>query len=205
MITGVKVAVVEDHESMRNALERLLDASSFDVAGFASADEFLRAADCAAFDCAVVDVHLPRKSGLQLQTEMRHSAPFTSLIFITGHADLALGVRAMREGAIDFLEKPVNDQALIEAIRRGALRSHYQGPLEQAGGRRTRHNRTNHLGASRARNGKDGRRIAGRPRQDGRGAGNSPAGLIPRDFARVLAGWGQGPSFVLAAMRGIGG
>ncbi len=126
MITGVKVAVVEDHESMRNALERLLDASSFDVAGFASADEFLRAADCAAFDCAVVDVHLPRKSGLQLQTEMRHSAPFTSLIFITGHADLALGVRAMREGAIDFLEKPVNDQALIEAIRRGALRSREQ-------------------------------------------------------------------------------
>src|SRR5581483_7421052 len=123
MVARVKVAVIEDHQSMRNALERLLRASSFETACFASADDFLRAADCSAFDCAVVDVHLPGKSGLQLQTEMRRKAPFTSLIFITGHADLALGVRAMREGAIDFLEKPVNDQTLIEAIHRGAVRS----------------------------------------------------------------------------------
>ncbi len=120
MTPHIKVAVVEDHESVRNALERLLGAAGLQVAAYASGDEFLRSGPCSSFDCVIVDVHLPRKDGLQLQKEMKQIAPFASLIFITGHGDLSVGMQAMRQGAIDFLEKPVDDEALLEAIGRGA-------------------------------------------------------------------------------------
>jgi len=120
----VVLAVVEDDDSMRTALERLLGAAGFTVASYPAADEMLRAGNCAQFDCVIIDVHLPRKDGLQLQQELKRVAPFTSLVFITGHGDLSIGMHAMRQGAVDFLEKPVDDEALLNAIRRGAARSH---------------------------------------------------------------------------------
>ena len=116
----LKVAIIEDDQSMRNALARLLSAAGIDATSHASADEFVREEDCARFDCLVVDVHLPRMNGLQLQAELKRRAPFTSLIFITGRGDLSVGMHAMRQGAIDFLEKPVDEDALLAAIRRGA-------------------------------------------------------------------------------------
>ncbi len=120
----VVLAVVEDDDSMRTALERLLGAAGFTVASYATADELLRAENRAHFDCVIIDVHLPRKDGLQLQQELKRVAPFTSLVFITGHGNLSIGMHAMRQGAVDFLEKPVDDEALLNAIRRGAARSH---------------------------------------------------------------------------------
>jgi two-component system response regulator FixJ len=120
MTSDIKVAVIEDHDSMRNALERLLGSCGLTVDTHASADDFLLVGNCASFDCLVVDVHLPRKDGLQLQREMKRIAPFTSLIFITGHSDLSVGMQAMRQGAVDFLEKPLDDKALLDAIERGA-------------------------------------------------------------------------------------
>jgi two-component system response regulator FixJ len=130
MNSDIRVAVVEDHESMRIALERLLDSAGLCVTGFGSADEFLRGPECALFDCAVVDVHLPRKNGLELQAELKHHAPFSSLIFVTGHGSLSVGIRAMREGAIDFLEKPIDDQRLLDAVQRGADLSRRQRAAE---------------------------------------------------------------------------
>lgn len=126
MSSDVTVAVVEDHQSMRTALERLLQAAGVEAVGYESADDFLREGNCTRFDCLIVDVHLPRKDGLQLQRELKQIAPFASLIFITGHGDLSVGMHAMRQGAIDFLEKPVDEEALLTAIRRGAEQSRKQ-------------------------------------------------------------------------------
>ena len=68
----------------------------------------------------VADIFLPRMSGLQLQEELNRTVPYASIVFITGHGDLSLGMRAMKRGAVDFLEKPVDDQALLSSIARGA-------------------------------------------------------------------------------------
>jgi FixJ family two-component response regulator len=118
----IKVGVIEDDGSVRRALERLLASAGFSVAGYGSAEDFLAAPDCRALDCIVADVQLPRINGLQLQTELKRIAPAAALVFITGHGDLSVGMRAMKEGAVDFLEKPVDDKALIGAIRTGAER-----------------------------------------------------------------------------------
>src|SRR6185437_11808694 len=76
--------------------------------------------DASAFDCIVVDISLPKMNGLQLQEEINRTVPFASIVFITGHSDLSLGVHAMRKGAVDFLEKPIDDETLLSSIARGA-------------------------------------------------------------------------------------
>ena len=122
----IKVAVVEDDVSTRRAFERLIAAAGFQAAGFATAEDFLRAPDRDGVDCIVADVQLPRIDGLQLQDTLKQLAPHAALVFVTGHGDLALGMRAMREGAVDFLQKPVDDEALLDAIRNGAQRCRRQ-------------------------------------------------------------------------------
>jgi FixJ family two-component response regulator len=116
----VKVAVVEDDERLRQALVFQLGSASFQVAPYSSAEEFLNVPDASAFDCIVADLILPRMNGLQLQEELNRLVPFASIVFITGHGDLSLGMQAMREGAVDFLEKPVDEEALLTSITRGA-------------------------------------------------------------------------------------
>jgi FixJ family two-component response regulator len=115
-----KVAVIEDDESMRRALMRQLGSAGFYVVGFGCAADFLHSLDHLLVDCVVADVQLPMMDGLQLQEELKRVLPDGSIVFITGHGDLAVGVHAMREGAVDFLEKPVDDEVLLESIRRGA-------------------------------------------------------------------------------------
>jgi two-component system, LuxR family, response regulator FixJ len=80
----------------------------------------VRAPDHRMVDCVVADVHLPMMDGLQLQAEIKRVAPHVSMVFITGHGDLSVGMAAMKEGAVDFLEKPVDDEVLLESVRRGA-------------------------------------------------------------------------------------
>jgi two-component system, LuxR family, response regulator FixJ len=118
--SALRVAVVEDDESLRQALVFQLGTAGFEVTGLSSAEEFLKVFDAGVFDCVVVDNFLPRMNGLQLQAELHRTVPFASIVFISGHGDLSLGMQAMREGAVDFLEKPINDQALLRAIIRGA-------------------------------------------------------------------------------------
>src|SRR5713101_1346085 len=116
----VRVAIIEDEESVRNALVFQLSTAGFEVVAYSSAEELLESADAKDFDCVVADIYLPRMNGLQLQDELNRTIPYASIVFITGHGDLSLGMHAMRQGAVDFLEKPVDDQALLSSIARGA-------------------------------------------------------------------------------------
>jgi two-component system, LuxR family, response regulator FixJ len=116
----VRVAVIEDDERLRRALVFQLDCVGFQVVAHSSAEEFLKVPDTSAFDCIIVDNFLPRMNGLQLQAELHRSVPFASIVFISGHGDLSLGMHAMRNGAVDFLEKPLDEEALVNSIIRGA-------------------------------------------------------------------------------------
>lgn len=115
----IRVAIVEDDERVRQALVFQLSTAGLEVVPYAAAEEFLEAADAYKFDCIVADIFLPKMNGLQLQQEFSRIFPYASIIFITGHGDLSLGMHAMRNGAVDFLEKPVEDQALLNSIARG--------------------------------------------------------------------------------------
>src|ERR1700675_697192 len=117
---NIKVAIIEDEESVRNALVFQLRTAGFAVVAYSSAEELLESADAKDFDCVVADIYLPRMNGLQLQEELSRTIPYASIVFITGHGDLSLGMHAMRQGAVDFLEKPLDDRALLNSINRGA-------------------------------------------------------------------------------------
>jgi two-component system, LuxR family, response regulator FixJ len=117
---AIRVALVEDDERLRQALVFQLDAAGFQVAPHSSAEEFLNVTDASAFDCIVVDNFLPRMNGLQLQAKLYRTVPFASIVFISGNSDLSLGMHAMRKGAVDFLEKPLDEEALVSSIVRGA-------------------------------------------------------------------------------------
>lgn len=117
---AIRVALVEDDERLRQALVFQLDTAGFQGAPYSSAEEFLKVSDASAFDCVVVDNFLPRMNGLQLQAALCRTVPFASIVFISGHGDLSLGMHAMRKGAVDFLEKPLDEEALVSSIIRGA-------------------------------------------------------------------------------------
>lgn len=108
------VFVVDDDEGIRRALTLLLHSVGLKVECFASTDEFIEAYDPNAPGCLLLDIRLPSISGLALQEQLRSMHSILPVIFITAHADVPLAVRAMHAGAFDFLEKPFNDQELID-------------------------------------------------------------------------------------------
>ena len=111
------VFVVDDDPSMREALADLIASVGLSVEAFKSAPEFLERRRPDAPACLVLDVRLPGLSGLDLQRELlRIEAPIP-IIFITGHGDIPMSVRAMKEGAVEFLPKPFRDQDLLDAIQ----------------------------------------------------------------------------------------
>jgi FixJ family two-component response regulator len=110
------VFVVDDDPSMRRALESLLRSVGHDVRLFASAPEFMQAARSDAPGCLVLDVRLPGISGLAFQQELSRAGVALPIIFITGHGDVPMTVRAMKAGAAEFLTKPFDDQVLLDAI-----------------------------------------------------------------------------------------
>jgi FixJ family two-component response regulator len=116
----IRVAIVEDDERVRQAIAFQLRTAGFEIAVYFTAEELLETDDTKEFDCVVADIYLPKMNGLQLQEELNRTVPSMSIVFITGYGDLSLGMHAMRKGAIDFLEKPVDDQALLSSIARGA-------------------------------------------------------------------------------------
>jgi FixJ family two-component response regulator len=116
----MRVALIEDEESVRQALAFQLRTAGFEVAAYPSAEELLEASDGKEFDCVVADIYLPKMNGLQLQEELNRTIAHASIVFITGHGDLSLGMHAMRNGAVDFLEKPIDDQALLNSVARGS-------------------------------------------------------------------------------------
>jgi FixJ family two-component response regulator len=113
------VYVVDDDPSVREALEDLFGSVGLEVQLFASTREFLRSKRPDAPGCLVLDIRLPGLSGLDFQREMASFNISLPVIFITGHGDIPMSVRAMKAGAIEFLTKPFRDQDLLDAIQQG--------------------------------------------------------------------------------------
>ena len=110
------VIVVDDDPSIRKAIDRLLRSVSLRVELFESAQEFLQSNRRDAPSCIVLDVRLPGQSGLNLQRDLAAAHMHVPVIFITGHGDIPMSVRAMKAGAVEFLTKPFHDQDLLDAI-----------------------------------------------------------------------------------------
>jgi len=111
------VYVVDDEPLVRAAIQRLLRSAGFEVQAFASAQQFLDVIRPDAAGCLVLDVRLPDASGLNLQQTLTAAAIELPIIFITGHGDIPMSVRAMKAGAVEFLTKPFKDQDLLDALR----------------------------------------------------------------------------------------
>ncbi len=111
------VFVVDDDLSVREALSSLIRSVGFHVQTFSSAVEFLQQPRPAGVSCLVLDVRMPGLSGLDLQGEFAKSGDPIPIIFITGHGDIPMAVRAIKAGAVEFLAKPFRDDDLLEAIR----------------------------------------------------------------------------------------
>jgi len=110
------VYVVEDDVSVRQSLENWLRAVGYRVVSFASAEAFLSAARDEMFGCLVLDVRLPGVDGLDVQSRLTAAGVDLPIIFITGHGDIPMSVRAMKAGAFEFLTKPFQDHELLQAI-----------------------------------------------------------------------------------------
>lgn len=110
------VYVVDDDISVREALSSLIRSAGLRVETFSSAREFLGQSSSSAPSCLVLDVRLPDQNGLALQGELAAIDNQIPIIFITGHGDIPMSVRAMKAGAMEFLTKPFHDQELLEAI-----------------------------------------------------------------------------------------
>ncbi|HQH25896.1 MAG TPA: response regulator transcription factor [Oligoflexia bacterium] len=113
---GAVVYIVDDDASVRRSLTRLLQASGFLVEAFANADEFLAKREHAACGCLVLDVAMPGLNGLELQEKLAAVENIMPIIFITGHGDVPMSVRAMKAGAVDFLTKPFDEKDLLQAV-----------------------------------------------------------------------------------------
>ena len=110
------VFVIDDDPSMRRSLDSLLRSVGLDVRLFSSAPEFLQASGADGPGCLVLDVRLPGMSGLAFQQELARAGVALPIIFITGHGDVSMSVRAMKAGAAEFLTKPFDDQVLLDAV-----------------------------------------------------------------------------------------
>lgn len=111
------VFVVDDDQAMRNSLKWLIEAVGLTVKTFDSADAFLAATYPGLAGCLLLDVRMPGMSGLELQAHLKRQEFRMPVIIITGHGDVAMAVQAMKAGAVDFIEKPFNDEALLSSIR----------------------------------------------------------------------------------------
>jgi len=111
------VHVIDDDEAMRKSLAFLLRAAKLEVQTYSSAAEFLERLPQAKSGCVVTDVRMPGISGIDLLKRLRELKAAMPVIVITGHGDVPMAVQAMKEGAIDFLEKPFEEEAMLAAIR----------------------------------------------------------------------------------------
>ena len=116
------VFVIDDDESMREALKSLIRSVGLSVETFASAHEFLESRRPDIPACLILDVRMPGLSGLDLQRDLTEANIHIPIIFITGHGDIPMSVRAMKAGAVEFLTKPFRDQDLLDAIQQALER-----------------------------------------------------------------------------------
>lgn len=135
------VFVIDDDAAVRDALSVHLDLAGLPVRSFASAREFLAAIDPDQGGCAVIDIRMPDQDGLSLQQEMIRRGLTLPVIIVTGHGDVGAAVTAFRAGAVDFLQKPYDEDVLIERVREAIERDHRARRLSlEAGEIRNRFN-----------------------------------------------------------------
>jgi FixJ family two-component response regulator len=127
----VTVFVVDDDVSVRKSVARLIESVGLKVETFASAREYLKQDPCEGPACLVLDVRMPEMSGLDLQDELTSAGLSMPIIFITGHGNVPMSVKAVKAGAVDFIEKPFDGQTLLDAINE-AIKRDRKSKLDQA-------------------------------------------------------------------------
>jgi FixJ family two-component response regulator len=117
------VFVVDDDTSVRKSLARLVKTAGYEAETFASVGDFLARPPHEGAACLLLDVRMPGQTGPDLQEALRATGRRISIIFITGHGDVRVSVKAMKDGAVDFLTKPLDERALLTAIRQAVART----------------------------------------------------------------------------------
>jgi two-component system response regulator FixJ len=123
-MAGPVIYVVDDQQSVRDALSEMLSVFGFETEKFESADAFLKQLDPARAGCVVADVRMPGTDGIELVRELSSRSVSLPVILISGHADIPMAVTAIKAGAEEFIEKPVDDTQLVAAINRGLACMH---------------------------------------------------------------------------------
>ena len=126
--TRQTVFIIEDDDSVRRSLLRLMRSAGRNAQGFATAEEFLQFSGLAVPGCLLLDVHLPGMSGLELQELLLSEGRQVPVVFITAYVDERVRERALRAGAVAFLQKPFEEQALLDAVARALGVSPINGP-----------------------------------------------------------------------------
>jgi FixJ family two-component response regulator len=111
------IAIVDDDDSIRRALQGLLESAELPAQAFASAEEFLKSGQRHQIACLIADIRMPGMSGLELQAKLNSERCKIPIIFITAHGDEKLRMQALRAGAVEFMAKPFDDEALLESVR----------------------------------------------------------------------------------------
>ena len=133
MSQPAKVFIVDDDEAVRESLEALLAVQGHSVESFPSGDAFLAAWRPEARGCALVDLRMPGMDGLQLIDRLKSKGSSLPIIVVTGHGDVPLAVKAMKSGAVDFIEKPYRSDAIVQVVRQALDRSN-NAPAGGGGG-----------------------------------------------------------------------
>lgn len=124
------VFVVDDDPAMRDSLKLLLEASGYSTHTYESAVAFLASDSSDRVGCVVADIRMPEMDGLQLQEQLGSKQSALPVILMTGHGDVPIAVRAMKAGAVDFLEKPFDDEALLGSVHRALEQARASGAAE---------------------------------------------------------------------------
>jgi FixJ family two-component response regulator len=113
-----RISIVDDDDSVRRALGRLCKSAGYRVESYGTAEAFLEAPGLDETDCLILDVHLPGRSGLQLQRELQIAGRRFPIVFVTAYEDERAQMQALESGAFDFLHKPIDSERLLDVIRR---------------------------------------------------------------------------------------
>jgi FixJ family two-component response regulator len=115
--TSKLIAIIDDDEAMQDSLRDLMEAAGLVARCFGSAEEFLESGLHRRAACLITDILMPKMSGLELQTRLKHEECDIPIIFITAYGDARMRIQAMREGAVEFLAKPFDHQLLLKTVR----------------------------------------------------------------------------------------
>ena len=130
MTVAIKIFVVDDDDAVRDSVQALLESVGYTVAVFPSARTFLDQYEPGETACLIADIRMPEMDGLALQDEMIRRNISLPTIFVTGHADVPLAVRAMKAGSIDFIEKPYDESTLLSGVERAAAMSEHRASAD---------------------------------------------------------------------------